>query len=88
MLRIGWFATGRGEGSRGLLRFVADAIGEGRLDARIEFVFSNREPGEAEGSDAFFELVRAYGLPLVTLSSARYRREHGGRPMSQHREGI
>lgn len=88
MLRIGWFATGRGEGSRGLLRFVADAIGEGRLDARIEFVFSNREPGEAEGSDAFFELVRSYGLPLVTLSSARYRREHGGGPMSQHREGF
>ena len=45
MLRIGWFATGRGEGSQGLLRFVADAIGAGRLDAKIEFVFSNREPG-------------------------------------------
>ena len=88
MLRIGWFATGRGEGSRGLLRFVADAIGQGRLDARIEFVFSNREPGEAEGSDAFFELVRSYGFPLVTLSSARYRREHGGGPMWQHREGF
>ena len=88
MLRIGWFATGRGEGSQGLLRFVADAIGAGRLDARIEFVFSNREPGEAEGSDAFFDLARSYGFPLVTLSSARYRREHGGGPMSYHREGF
>ena len=88
MLRIGWFSTGRGEGSRGLLQFVADAIRDGGLDAEIEFVFSNREPGEAEGSDAFFELVRSYGLPLVTLSSARYRREHGGGPMSRHREGF
>ena len=88
VLRIGWFATGRGEGSRGLLRFVADAIADGQLDAGIEFVFSNREPGEAEGSDAFFELVRSYGLPLVTLSSARYRREHGGGPMSRHRVGF
>lgn len=88
MLRIGWFATGRGEGSRGLLRFVADAIGQGRLDAQIEFVFSNREPGEAEGSDAFFDLVRSYGFPLETLSSARYRLEHGGGPMAQHREGF
>ena len=88
MLRIGWFSTGRGEGSRGLLRFVADAIREGRLDAKIEFVFSNREPGEAEGSDVFFELVRSYGFPLVTLSSARFRREHGGGGMSQHREGF
>ena len=88
MLRIGWFATGRGEGSRGLLRFVADAIGAGKLDATIEFVFSNREPGEAEGSDTFFELVRSYGFPLVPLSSARYRREHGGGPMARHRTGY
>ena len=88
MLRVGWFATGRGEGSRGLLRFVADAIADGRLDARIEFVFSNREPGEAEGSDAFFDLVRSCGFPLVTLSSARYRRERGGGPMSRNRVGF
>lgn len=88
MLRIGWFSTGRGEGSRGLLQFVADAIAAGRLDARIEFVFSNREPGEAEGSDAFFGLVRSYDFPLVTLSSARYRRKHGGGPMSRHRGGF
>lgn len=86
MLRIGWFSTGRGEGSQGLLRFVADAILQGRLDAKIEFVFSNRELGEAEGSDAFFALVESYGFPLVTLSSARYRREHGGGRMSRHRE--
>ena len=88
MLKIGWFSTGRGEGSRGLLRFVADAIAAGGLDARIEFVFSNREPGEAEGSDEFFEMVRSYGFPLVMLSSARYRREHGGGPMSRHRNGF
>ncbi len=88
MLRIGWFSTGRGEGSRGLLRFIHDAIDQGRLDAEIEFVFSNREPGEAEGSDQFFDLVRSRHLPLVTLSSARYRREHGGGPMARHRLGF
>lgn len=71
-----------------MLQFVADAILQGRLDARIEFVFSNRERGEAEGSDAFFQLVRSYGFPLVTLSSARFRREHGGGPISRHREGF
>ena len=88
MLRIGWFSTGRGEGSQGLFRFVADAIQQGRLDATIEFVFSNREEGEADGSDEFFRLVRSYAVPLVTLSSARYRRERGGGPMSRHREGF
>ncbi len=73
MLRIGWFSTGRGAGSRGLLRFVGERLGD--IDARIEFVFSNRAPGEAEGSDAFFRLAGELGLPLVTHSSARFRRE-------------
>ena len=74
MIEIGWFSTGRGEGSLGLLRFVQDRISRGLLDARIGFVFSNREPGEAEGSDRFFAQVRDYGLPLVALSSAKFRR--------------
>ena len=64
MLRIGWFSTGRGEGSRGLLQFVQQQILGGRLDACIEFVFSNRKRGEAEGSDEYFKLVEKFGLRL------------------------
>jgi len=86
MLRIGWFSTGGGEGSRGLLRLVQESIGRGLLEARIEFVFSNREAGEAEGSDQFFKLVQSYRLPLVTLSSTRFRRSRGGGPFARHRE--
>lgn len=79
MLDIGWFSTGRGAGSQGLLRFVQDRINKGLLEARIKFVFSNREWGEAEGSDQFFRLVGDYGLPLVTVSSNKFRRARGGR---------
>lgn len=78
MLSIGWFSTGRGPGSRGLLQFVQDRLLSDGIDARIEFVFSNRAPGEAAGSDAFFELVDGYGLPLITHSSAQFRRRVGG----------
>lgn len=85
MLSIGWFSTGRGAGSQGLLRFVQDRIFQGKLDARIQFVFSNRAPGEAEGSDQFFRLVHEYGLPLYTVSSAEFRRSRKG-PFAQHRE--
>ena len=88
MLRIGWFSTGRARVRAACSAFSCDAIADGRLDASIEFVFSNREPGEAEGSDAFFELVRSYELPLVTLSSSRYRREQGGGGMARHRAGF
>ena len=78
MLRIGWFATGRGEGSQKLLRAAVDAIRDGRLDARIPFVFSNRERGKFDATDAFFDQVASYGIPLVTLSDTKFRREAGG----------
>ncbi len=85
MLKLGWFSTGRGEGSLGLLRTVQAAIESGELPAGMEFVFSNREPGEAEGSDRFFRQVQECRTPLVTLSSQRFRREQGGGPFARHR---
>lgn len=85
MLKLGWFSTGRGEGSRGLLRLVQERVASGDLPATIQFVFQNREPGEAEGSDQFQELVRSYGLPLVTLSSQRFRRERKVRTFAEVR---
>ena len=84
MLNIGWFSTGRGEGSRGLLNFVQQRLIETGADARINFVFSNRERGEAEGSDQFFGLVDGYGIPLITHSSSAFRKQIGGR-FSEHR---
>jgi phosphoribosylglycinamide formyltransferase-1 len=77
-LRLGWFTSARGPGSRAMYEAVADAIAAGTLDARFAFVFCNREPGEDAVTDAFFERVRADGVPLVTLSSVRFRREAGG----------
>ena len=88
MLKLGWFSTGRGEGSLGLLRTVQEAIESGELPARMEFVFSNREPGEAEGSDRFQRQVQDFGTPLVTLSSQRFRREQGGGPFARHRANF
>lgn len=69
----------------GLLRMAQGAIERGELAAQIQFVFSNRDQGEAEGSDRFFRQVHEYGIPLVTLSSHRFRRERGGGPFSRHR---
>ncbi len=86
MLRLGWLTTARGPGSRGFFETVAGAIDSGELDAGIEFVFSNREPGEGEGSDSFFGRVRELGIPLVCLSSARFRRERGGGRWTGYRD--
>ncbi len=78
-VRLGWFTTARGPGSRGMYEAVVSAIADGDLDVEMTCVFCNREPGEDETTDSFFELVRANGHPLVTRSSVRYRRSVDGR---------
>ncbi|MFW6118207.1 MAG: phosphoribosylglycinamide formyltransferase [Chloroflexota bacterium] len=73
MLKIGWFSTGRDEAARQLLQAVQDRIHRGNIDGKINFVFSNREPGEANESDLFFELVRSYDIPLICLSHKKFK---------------
>jgi len=68
MLKIGWFSTARGDSSKKLLDTVVSAIREGRLDARIEFVFCSRDPGESEKTDIFLAQVKKYAIPLATFS--------------------
>jgi phosphoribosylglycinamide formyltransferase-1 len=80
MLRIGWFSTGRDEAACQLLEEAWQAIQAGELKARIAFVFSNRERGENPASDRFFDLVEGYGIPLVCLSSRRFRQNRGEAP--------
>jgi phosphoribosylglycinamide formyltransferase 1 len=80
MLRIGWFSTGRDKAACQLLEAAWQAIQRGELRARIAFVFSNRERGESPESDAFFGRVESYGIPLVCLSSKRFREERGEAP--------
>jgi phosphoribosylglycinamide formyltransferase-1 len=87
-LRLGWFSTGRGEGSYGLLKAALDAIESGELNARIEFLFCNRERGQAAGSNRFIAFAESNGIPVVTLSSRAFRKEHGNRPWSELREDF
>ncbi len=70
-----------------MLRTTVEAIQRGDLQAQIDFVFSNREPGEAEGSDRYFQQVSDYGFPLVCHSSRRFRAERGAR-VSEDREAF
>jgi folate-dependent phosphoribosylglycinamide formyltransferase PurN len=77
LLNIGWFSTGRDEAARDLLRAAWEATQRGELKARIAVVFSNRERGQHPESDAFFDQVDGYGVPLVHLSDRRFREERG-----------
>ena len=87
-LKLGWFSTGRGQGSLGLLTAALDAIRVDRLNASIDFVFCNRERGEAAGSDRFMDFVESRRIDLVTLSSRRFRRDHENCPWPELRESF
>ena len=78
MYKLGWFATGRGEGSRGLLQAVYDSIKSGEIKAEIVFVFCSREQGEAEATDTFLDMVTDYQIPLVTFSYQKFKAERRG----------
>ncbi len=73
MLRLGWFSTGMGPGSRNLLKAVMDKKEQGELDIEISFVFCNWDNYEEdnpkrEQRQRFFDMVAGYRIPLVTLS--------------------
>ncbi|MBO4797195.1 MAG: phosphoribosylglycinamide formyltransferase [Candidatus Methanomethylophilaceae archaeon] len=80
MLRLGWFSTGRGPGSRSLLKAVMDKKAEGVLDVEISFVFCNWDNEEEdnprrEQRKMFFDMVRGYGIPLITESWKKFEPE-------------
>ena len=78
MLKLGWFSTGRGPGSRNLLKAVMDKKEQGELDVEISFVFCNWDNNESdnpkkEQRQMFFDMVEGYGIPLITASWKKFR---------------
>ncbi|HCV00846.1 MAG: hypothetical protein CL897_06850 [Dehalococcoidia bacterium] len=76
-LRIAWLTTGRGPGSYGAFEALCTAIDNG-LPVEITVVFLNRERGESELTDQLLDLIESRGIPVETISSVRFRKEHGG----------
>ena len=85
MYRIGWLSTGRDKAARDLLSAAQNSIRRGEIEAEFSFVFSNRERGETEESDRFFELVKDYHIPLICFSSEKYKAQKKGELISKWR---
>jgi folate-dependent phosphoribosylglycinamide formyltransferase PurN len=77
MYQLGWFSTGRGKGSRKLLKAAQDSIKSGEIEAEIAFVFCNRERGESEATDLFLKMVEDYRIPLVSFSYRQFKSKRG-----------
>lgn len=74
-LSLGWFATSRGTTSLKIFNYIYDAIQNGELNAKIEFVFINREMGEGENSDRFINVIKSYNIPIYCFSSLKFEPE-------------
>ena len=77
MYNLGWFSTGRGMGSRGLLKAVQDSIKAGEIEAEIAFVFCSREQAETEATDIFLKMVEDYHISLICFSYQKFRAKKG-----------
>ena len=73
MYRLGWFSTGRGKNSIGLLQAAHDRIDSGEIEAELVFVFCSREHGETKATDMFLKMVEDYHIPLITFSYQRFK---------------
>jgi folate-dependent phosphoribosylglycinamide formyltransferase PurN len=60
-----------------MLKATQDAIKSGELKAKIEFVYCSRERGETEPTDQYLDMVKEYGIPLVSFSYQKYRAMRG-----------
>lgn len=72
-LRLGWFSTGQDQAAIDLFEIIFEAIADGTIDAVIPFCFTNREPGEAPDSDRFIIAVQDKGIPVISVSSAKFK---------------
>lgn len=91
MLRLGWFSTGRGPGSRNLLKTVMDGKLKGELDIDVAFVFCNwdntEEPNpKKDQRDLFFKMVEGYGIPLIAESWKKFKPEMRARDEAAWRD--
>ncbi len=73
MWSFGWWTTGRDQAAIDLFETVHNAINNGIIPGEISYVFSSREPGESKFSDRLVKMAADCGIPVVSLSAARFR---------------
>lgn len=86
MKRIGWFTTGRGPGSLGLFSTVRSGIASGQIDARISFVFINRDVKGNANRAKLVAMAEEDGVPVLMLPSDGFRSDLKARDLPAWRD--
>lgn len=69
MMRIGWFTTARGPGSLNLFTTMRERIRSGDIDARLSFVFINRDIKGNEYRQRIVQMAEEDGVPVIIFPS-------------------
>lgn len=72
---IGWFTTARGPGSFNLFKTIMDNIDNGSIDAKISFVFINREVKGNQFRSKLIGMAEKAGIPVILLPSDTFEPE-------------
>ena len=75
MKRIGWFTTARGPGSFNLFKTMMANIKDGSIDARISFVFINREVKGNQFRMKLIAMAEEADIPVIILPSDDFETE-------------
>ncbi|MBI0582938.1 MAG: hypothetical protein ISF22_01790 [Methanomassiliicoccus sp.] len=86
MKRIGWFTTARGPGSYGLFTSILARIHSGNVDARLAFVFINREVKGNEFRRKIIQMAEDEGIPVIIFPSDGFMPELKARDIAAWRE--
>ncbi|HIH75740.1 MAG TPA: hypothetical protein HA343_00230 [Methanomassiliicoccales archaeon] len=85
MKRIGWFTTGRGPGSLGLFSTMRSMIRSGKMDAKLAFVFLNREVKDNPNRAKLIAMAEEDGVPVIILPSDGFRNDLKGKDLDAWR---
>lgn len=88
MKRIGWFTTGRGPGSLGLFNTVRSKIESGEIDAKLSFVFLNREVKGNQHRAKLIAMAEEDGVPVIILPSDGFRSDLKGKDLDAWRSAY
>jgi phosphoribosylglycinamide formyltransferase-1 len=88
MKKIGWFTTARGPGSFNLFTTVLKLIEEGRIDARLSFVFINRDVKGNEHRMKVIRMAEARGIPVIVLPSDTFMPDLKAKDMAAWRDAY
>ncbi len=70
---IGWFTTARGPGSLNLFRTLMEWIHNGDIDAKVSFVFINRDVKGNAYRQRLIDMATEEGIPIIIFPSDSFR---------------